>query len=403
VTAPRGHLLRALGRTDALAIGIGSVIGVGIFRTTGLVVAATGGPWAATAVWLAVGVVTALGALVYADLATRVPEAGGPYAYVREAFGRGAGFVDGWLHAGISVPARQAAGFTALGELLADLTGRRHPGLLGGAVLVAVYAVHLAGVRAGATVQRLLTTAKLLALAAVVGLTLLPARHEAASVAVDDASLVTAVAGVWYAFLGWQDVTLLSEELRSPRRDLPPVLTATAAVVTLVYVTFQAAMFAGLGGGAAAASAFPALRMAETRLGTAGQHFLGAVALVSMVGGLSEGMFVRPRIAFALARDGLAPGTLARVDARGTPWAAMTTHAVLVVLLMAAAGTFTRLLSVLVLSQALAGVLEAASWFRITRGREAVAPCPGAPWVPAAFVFANGALSVAVVAQFVAH
>ena len=122
-----GRLLRSLGRIDALAIGVGAVIGAGIFRTTGLVVASTGGLAAATALWLVGGVVSALGALVYGDLATRVPEAGGPYAYVREAFGRAAGFVDGWLHAGISVPARQAASFAALGEVLSEMTGTPHP------------------------------------------------------------------------------------------------------------------------------------------------------------------------------------------------------------------------------------------------------------------------------------
>ena len=152
-------LLRSLGRIDALAIGIGAVIGTGIFRTTGLVVASTGGLAAATGLWLLGGVVSVLGALVYGDLATRVPEAGGPYAYVRDAFGRATGFVDGWLQAGISIPARQAASFAALGEVLAELTGGKHPRVLGASVLGVLLAVNLTGVRTGANVQRVLTAA----------------------------------------------------------------------------------------------------------------------------------------------------------------------------------------------------------------------------------------------------
>jgi basic amino acid/polyamine antiporter, APA family len=392
-----GGLLRSLGRIDALAIGVGGVIGAGIFRTTGLVVASSGGLAGATALWLLGGLVSTLGALVYGDLATRVPEAGGPYAYVREAFGRAAGFVDGWLQAGVSVPARQAASFAALGEVLSELTAVPRPRALGAAVLLALLAVNLTGVRAGANLQRVLTAAKLVALGAVIALAFLPVRHAPLgdTTAAAPATFVTALAGIWFAFLGWSDVALLAEDLRAPRRDLPFVLIATVLVVTGVYVAFQAAVALALGPGAAAASSFPALRMAETRLGTAGERFLAVVALVSMVGGVSEGLLVRPRIAFALARDGLAPEGLARVDARGTPWTAMTAHAAAVLALLAT-GTFASLLLLLTLAQAVAGLLEAASWFRIVRLREAVVPCPGAPWVPVVFTAANAGLCVAV-------
>jgi basic amino acid/polyamine antiporter, APA family len=257
--------------------------------------------------------------------------------------------------------------------------------------------VNLAGVRTGANVQRVLTAAKLVALGAVIALAFLPARHASLgdTTPAASASLVTALAGIWFAFLGWSDVALLAEDLRAPQRDLPFVLVATVLIVTGVYVAFQAAIALALGGGAAAASSFPALRMAETRLGPAGERLLAAVALVSMVGGVSEGLLVRPRIAFALARDGLAPTGLARVDARGTPWTAMMAHTAAVLALLAT-GTFASLLLLLTLAQALAGLLEAASWFRIARLRAPVVPCPGAPWVPAVFTAANGALCVAV-------
>jgi APA family basic amino acid/polyamine antiporter len=396
-----GSLLRSLGRADALAIGVGSVVGAGIFRATGLVVAATGGLAGSTAIWLGVGVVSMMGALVYGDLSTRVPEAGGSYAYVREAFGRATGFADGWLQAALAIPARQAAGFAAVGEVLAEITGWPHARTLAVLSVVVLVAQNLGGVRTGALVQRVLTALKLVAITAVIALAFWPARHAPAPALPVTGSLVTAVAGVWYAFLGWQDVALLAEELRAPRRDLPFVLVATVAVATLVYVAFQAAVYLGLGGGAAAASDLPALRMAEARLGAAGERALAFVALVSMVGGVTEGILVRPRIAFAMARDGLAPAVLARVDVRGTPWVAMLAHGGLILALVAT-GTFERLLLLLVFTQAITGLLEAASWFRVAKHHPAVVPCPGAPWVPLGFALANGALCVAVAADAVA-
>src|SRR4051812_20850819 len=102
------QLQRQLNRIDALAVSLGSVIGVGVFYNTGLVLSGTGGLAGATALWLIVGVVCLAGAILYADLSTRVPEAGGPYAYVRVAFGRPTAFVYGWMNAAVSMPVRQA-------------------------------------------------------------------------------------------------------------------------------------------------------------------------------------------------------------------------------------------------------------------------------------------------------
>jgi len=101
-------LQRRLHRIDALAIALGTVIGIGVFRNTGVVLSGAGGFTGATALWLVSGVLVLGGAVLYADLSGRVPEAGGPYAYVRVAFGGPAAFGYGWMNAGVAIPARQA-------------------------------------------------------------------------------------------------------------------------------------------------------------------------------------------------------------------------------------------------------------------------------------------------------
>src|SRR6185436_6334284 len=95
-------LKRRLDRIDTLAISIGLVIGVGVFRNTGLVLAGTGGFLGATALWLAVGVICLFGTTLYDDLSSRVPEAGGGYAYVRVAFGGLPSFIHGWTFFGVA-------------------------------------------------------------------------------------------------------------------------------------------------------------------------------------------------------------------------------------------------------------------------------------------------------------
>ena len=321
-----GSLRSVLGRVDALAIGIGAVIGAGIFRTTGLVVASTGGLAAATGLWILGGVVSVLGALVYGDLATRVPEAGGPYAYVRDAFGQSdRASWTGWLQAGVSIPARQAASFAAIGEVLAELTGVPRPRTLGAAVLVVLLAVNLDRGPQGTNVQRVLTAASgSVAIGAAIALALVPAQH-----APDRRHHRGPVGHVrdgarWHlAHLpraGRTSRCFAEVLLIAHGADLLPfVLIATVLVVTGVYVVFQAAVALALHDTTIAASSFPARWMAETRLGSSGGGFLAAaVALVSMGGGVSpRRLLVRllDRLLRSLATD-WHPG-LAR-DARGS-------------------------------------------------------------------------------------
>ncbi|MCU0686733.1 MAG: LLM class flavin-dependent oxidoreductase [Polyangiaceae bacterium] len=363
------------------------MIGVGVFRTSGQVLRGAGGVAGSTAVWLALGASSLLGAFVYADAARRVPEAGGPYAYVREAFGRHAAFADGWLAAAVSIPARQAAGLAAIGEIVGGAIGWSRAGA-GLGVLAVLWAGHLVGVRAGANVQRAFTLLKLALIVAVVAVACFvraqpsvagagagAAAGAGAGASLPPLPLAAAVAGVWYAYLGWQDVTHLSEELERPARDLRPVLVGTVLLVAACYLAVTQAVPWALGDGEAARGDLPVAALAEAAFGSAGRRALTAAILVSMVGGAAEGMMVRPRLWFALARDGLAPAGLARVGPTGVPYAAMTAHALLVASLLAS-GSFETLLALLVLSQALGAALQAAAVVRLQRRAGVAFPAP---------------------------
>ena len=228
---------RRLTRIDALAIALGAVIGVGVFRSTSTVLRGAGSFEGATLIWLGVGFVCLCGAVLYADLSARVPEAGGPYAYVRVAFGRPAGFIYGWMNAGISIPVRQASVFAVIGEVLARVVPWPAR-VLSVAVLLLLVALNLLGVRAGALTQRVLTASKLgtVVLVVVLALFLVPhAEGITADAILPTASLAAAVGAAWYTYLGWQDVVLLAEELHEPRRDLPVVLVGTVALVLVLY------------------------------------------------------------------------------------------------------------------------------------------------------------------------
>jgi APA family basic amino acid/polyamine antiporter len=376
-------LTARLGRVDALAIGIGSVIGVGIFRTSGEVLRGTGSVAGSTAVWVGVGLLSLLGATVFADMALRVPEAGGPYAYVREAFGRYAAFVDGWFTAAVSVPARQAAGLAVIGEVAGDLAGTSgRPWSL--ATLAVLWGLNVVGVRTGANAQRVFTTLKLLTVVVVIALAACAVGRPAPAGEMPPArTLDVAVAGAWYAYLGWQDATHLAEELERPRETLRPVLIAILACVAVCYVSVSLAVVVGLGDGAAARGQMPVRTLADVALGPAARTAMSVAILSSMIGASAENLMVRPRLWYALGRDGLAPRALSQVGRRGTPQVALTLHAA-IVLAFFLSGSFPWLLSLLALSQALGTTLEAASAIALRR-REGDAW----PWRSIVFALAN--------------
>ena len=393
-----GGLKRRLGRTDALAIALGGVIGVGVFRTTGTVLVGAGGVGAATALWIVAGVVCMAGALVYGDLASRVPDAGGPYAYVREGFGRVPAFAYGWLNAGISIPARQASVMAVIGEVINGFFPTIHARWFAIGILVALTLLNLGGVHAGAIAQRIFTTGKVGTILLVIGLAVWALTRPAttafadASPAVGAATFAAAVAGVWYSYLGWQDLVLLAEEVHDPRKDLPWVLVVTVGSTIVLYSMLHIAVYVGLGD-ATSATVMPVKILAARTLGLGGVTLLSLLMLSSMVGGAAEGIMVRPRMALALARDGFGPKFLTRVSENGTPWAALVSNSGLVLVLLLT-GTFAELLPLMTFTQGILGLVECASYFAVRRRRPTLPTMRFHPWGPLLFVAANLALFV---------
>lgn len=393
-----GGLKRRLNRTDALAIALGGVIGVGVFRTTGTVLVGAGGVWAASALWIVAGVVCMAGALLYGDLASRVPDAGGPYAYVREGFGRVPAFAYGWLNAGISIPARQASVMAVIGEVLAGFFPQIHARWFAIGILVALTILNLAGVHAGAVAQRIFTAGKIgtiLLVIALAGWAIAKpptALFADGSPAVGAATFAAAVAGVWYSYLGWQDLVLLAEEVHEPRRDLPWVLVVTVGLTIVLYSLLHLAVAFGLGD-STAATVMPVKILAARTLGLSGVTLLSLLMLSSMVGGAAEGVMVRPRMAMALARDGLGPRFLTRVSENGTPWASLLSCSALVLALLLT-GTFAELLPLMTFTQGILGLVECASYFVVRRKRPEIPTMRFHPWGPLLFVAANLALFV---------
>ena len=365
---PPGQLLNILGLSFGLAGAIGATIGAGILRTPGIVAAQLPNPLWLLGAWLLGGMFALMGAFCVAELATRLPRAGGWYVFAKAAFGPQAGWLVGWTDwlahcIGLAWEA------TTVGEVAADLL----PGplvvpaltarLLALFSLAVFMALQLFGLRVASASQDLLSLLKAVVfLALVIGCFLLPLPAAEAGVAPMRSWLqaqswpgpsipwttllwpvVLALQAVITTFDGWVSPVYFAEEFKDPTRDLPRALIGGVLLVLALYLLINAALLHVLPLEDLARSPLPAATAAQKLMGPLGQRLITAVALVALLGLINTVVMAAARILFGLSRDGLFPSWGATVNAGGTPTAALLFTAGVATLLVVG-GSFQRLL-----------------------------------------------------------
>jgi APA family basic amino acid/polyamine antiporter len=305
-----GRLDRCLGTVDAVVIGIGSMLGTGVF----VVWSPAGrhaGPWLLLALALAAAVAFC-NAMSMAQLASIHPESGGAYLYGRLRLGRGWGLLAGWAFI-IGKTASCAAAGLAVGAY--GWPG--HDRAVALAAVLALTAVNLRGIAKTACVTRLLVAVVLLVLALVVATAWL---HGVASASVAPVSRgglagVPAAAGLFFfAFAGYARIATLGEEVRDPARTIPRAIVVALACVLLVYVVVGLTLLHVLGTARLAAAATP-LTFAVQGTGVVEALVRGG-AVVAALGVLLPLLAGVARTVFAMASFGDLPARLSTVDAR---------------------------------------------------------------------------------------
>ena len=401
-------LTRTLRLGDLVLVVIGTVIGSGIWVVPGAVLRATGGdPGVALLVWLVGGVFSLLGALTFAELGGMLPEAGGSYVYVREAFGPLPAFLLGWtlfLAIGSGSIATLAVAFgNYAGELVpvGPVTRR----LLALGVIAAVTVVNIRGTRHAANVQNWSTAIKVGAILtlSVAGLVLGQGLSQTgprlfttqlSGTVISGAGV--ALLGVLWAYEGWQNVTYSAGEAVDPQRTFSRGIVIGTIGLIVIYLTANIGYLAALGPDAVASSDRVAADAVRTLAGPAAAKVITAAVLVSMFSAANGVTLTDTRCYFAMARDGVFFRKLAEVHPRfGTPAFAILTSSAWAMLLTF--GTFEQLLTYVVFASWLFAALAAASVF-VLRRRRPNAPrpfrVPGYPLTPALFIAAAGAIVV---------
>ena len=420
IAPARTSLDRRLGPLDAAAIVISNVIGVGIFITPGYIATLLPNRAAILGVWALGGALALFGALAYAELAARQPEAGGEYVYLREAFGGLAAFLTGWTSfvAGFS-------GAIALGGVgVAKYLDRLLPGagndaalaawhvgplamtisvraIVAIAIIFALALVQMRGVGLGRVLQNSLTMLKVAALVVftavgflVTGVTGPSAMSYNAPVHMTNWLL--ALVPVMFSYSGWNAAVYVAEEIREPVKNVPRALMIGTVGTVALYLALNALYLRVVPHDQFAGAMAVGEVAAERLFGSSAGVLFAIVAVVIILSSLSAMTTAGPRVYFAMARDGAFVPAAARVHPRfRTPAIAIIAQAGWSSLLVLS-GTFEQLLTYTGFGVILFSALAVLSLFfvRRTATQAAVFRAWGYPWAPALFCIVGFAIVI---------
>ncbi len=331
------QLKRDLGLWSAAAIVVGTVIGSGIFIVPKSMILNVGTPGMVLFVFLFGGLLSLGGALTYAELAAMLPEAGGEYVYLREAYGPLWAFIYGWaqlLLAKSASIATLATGFylylanffpilegviTSMTLPVVGLVEIRNGQIFAMFLIGALGLLNYFGVRIGGNVQVAVTIVKVAAIAAIILVGLFSSvgtvdHFSTAVKSVGGASgfFAALVAALW-AYDGWNNVSMVASEVQNPQRNLPLALIIGTLAVMLIYMLANVAYFYVLPAEGVANSDRVAGEMMRRIFGAPGAGLVSIAAMISIFAALNGSILTGARVPFAVAKDGLMWPSLAKI------------------------------------------------------------------------------------------
>lgn len=391
---------RPLGLWSATALVVGHTIGVGIFLTPAELIGALASPALTFGLWLTCGALVLAGAFAFGELASRYPQAGGVYVYLREAWSEPIAFLYGWQCLLIMDPGITAALALGVAPYLVVLwpaaAGMERWLALG--TVWALALVTLGGLRLSSRVLNLLTAFKVLALVAIVVTALVfgqgswshfsPfASRRSGAPAIGEA-LGLGLIGAFYSFGGFWEASRVAGEVRDPRLQLPRALALGVTIVTLAYVvTTLAFLYLVPSEQMGTASAF-AQRAGEALLGRTGPLALSSIVVVSVLASALALLVMAPRLYLAMGRDGLFPAALSAISPVTKTPARATALLSSIASLFVLSGSFPQVVALFMCTTLAFLALAAAGLFRVRRRQPATDGfrCPGYPATPALFV-----------------
>src|SRR5258705_8902518 len=332
IQSPPHDLRRVIGFAGGTALIAGITIGSRIFRTPPTIAGLVPNPLVIMGLWTAFGLISICGALAVAELSTLLPQSGGVYVFLREAYGDAAAFVFGWLYVLVTTPTAVASLATVFAEFLLNLLGiSAHVAtvqVIAIAAIVTLTFANVLGAQVGAAVSGVTTLAKVTALAAIILGAILLGHGSLSNIveggAVQGSGLARAVAAVIWTYDGWVAVSMIAGEVVAPERLMKRIIIVGMLVIVTLYIGANLAYLYMMPVDVMAQQKEAIARTVMTEIAgpAAGIAILLAI-MMSVFGALNGNLLAKPRVAYAMARDGLTFSFLGKIHERwSTPWAA---------------------------------------------------------------------------------
>jgi len=384
---------------------MGGIVGSGIFINPYVVALRVHTSFLILSIWLAGGFLALLGAFIWAELATRLPGAGGQYLYLREAYHPCVAFVYGWVLLLVTQTGGMAAVAVTFARYYREITGlKTSDGIVAAAALMGLTAINCFGARPGSNVQSALMLLKAGAIGALVVVGVIWGGGKVLLAPVLDRPVSLGLVGavgaamipVAFAYGGWQTSSFLAAEMRDPRRDLSRGLVAGVIGVVALYLSVNFVCVRVLGPQGLAATRTPASAVMRIALGARGAQWIAFGIAVSTLGFLSQGILTAPRVYYAMARDGLFFRSVGWLSPRsGAPVVAIVIQGITATVI-ALSGRYEQILNYVVSIDFISFGLTAASLFvfryRNHARREDLYLVPGHPYTTALFVLSCAAI-----------
>lgn len=414
-TTRTSDLPRVLGASHATAIVVGTLIGSGIFLVPYEMMRATGSSGFVYLAWIVGGLLSLFGAMTYAELSAIMPYTGGEYVYLRRAYGDLTAFLYMWTWFAVAKPASIASAAMGLARTLAifhSLAWLNRPAfhtpftvawgqLFAIAVAWLITGLNYLGVKKAGDFQLVFTWLKgilILVIAvfcfAAIGhwsnfRTVYAHAHGGFS-----GFMIALIAALW-AYDGWNDLTMISGEVRNPQRSLPLALIAGLGIVAVLYMATNAAIQYILPAAQIAASPRPAVAALGAVTGPWGAALVSAVMALSIFVTLNGTVMSGARVPFAAARDGLFFRHMGDIHPRfQTPSTSLIVQALLTTALLLAVGRFQQLFELAIFSEWLFYMITSTTIFYYRRIETSTRTYRvwGYPVVPALFIAAAAVL-----------
>lgn len=370
------QLKRQFGLWTAIALIIGQVIAVGIFLTPAGMAKSVGSPFWLFLIWTVMGAMTLSGALCYGELASRFPEAGGSYVYLREAYGKPLAFLYGWMVLLVLDPGLTAVfgvGLASYAGYLVELSpvGKQ---VLAISVVVVIGLINILGARIGADFLKVLTLLKIGTLLFIVLYGFLGKFGDWSNFTPFFAqptdmfgAMAGGLVGAFFAFAGWWEVTRIAGEVENPQKNLPKILAIGVIAITIIYILTSAVFMYLVPLAKVTNDETFAAQAGEALFGKTGGVIFASIVIISVLGTLVAYLMVSPRVYYAMAKDGLFFKSFGELHTRfETPHRAITIQIVLASILILS-GSFEQIISYFFFVVVFFIALSVAGLFKIRR------------------------------------